>query len=131
MRALVIFAVALVLVGCGGNLEKAVVGKWKFDIDTSSLKPEEKQAAEFGKAFLAMVTVELKDDKTMSISAMGQDQKGTWKLDGNTITINGPDGKPMVGKVIDGGDKIELTDMGTNDDMKGAKAFLVKDKGAK
>lgn len=122
---LVAVVVAVALVGCGANLEKAVVGKFGFEIDTTSASAEDKAAAEMAKAFMGSMTMELKDDKTAVVSVLGQEQKGTWKLEGDKITITNQ-GQPMTGTVLDGGKKIEVTEAAGQASGKGVKMFLVK-----
>ncbi len=126
MRNALLAAVAFVaLVGCGANLEKAVVGDYGFEFDTAAMSEADKAGAEMAKAMLSSMTMTLKADKTATVKVLGQEQAGTWSIEGDMITITSQ-GQPMKGKILDGGKKIEVSEAAGSPAGKGAKMFLVK-----
>lgn len=91
---------SLGLVGCGGNAEKRLIGKWELDVD--SVKDAAKsEAGDNPGAAIAMgmmdsmkVTLEFKEDNKMTASfsfgGMSKSQNGTWEVvssSGNDVTI--------------------------------------------
>jgi hypothetical protein len=127
----VIVIAGLLAGACGPNLEKAVVGKYVAEIDSSNMKGEEKAQAEMMAAFMKGITMELKEDKTAVMSAMGQTKSGTWKLEDKKVVVTVEGEKdPGVFFVEDGGETLvadaESMEMG---DMKGARLLFKKDKG--
>src|SRR5689334_12133979 len=107
LQIAVLAALALLVAACGASLEKAVVGKYGMDIDTSKMAEKDKAQVEAAKGLFSGFTMELKEDKTCAVSAMGQDKKGTWKLDGTKLTIT-VDNKPETFEVEDGGKKLAI-----------------------
>ena len=112
-------------VGCSANLEKAVVGDYGFELDTAGMSAQDKAGADMVKGMMSSMTVTLKADKTATMKVLGQEQAGTWSIDGDMITITSQ-GQPMKGKVLDGGKKIEVSDTSGMGGGKGGKMFLVK-----
>jgi len=80
---------ALVVAGCGGGLEKKVVGSWKIDsaksdLGTSKMKSDaEKKMAE---AMASQMTLELKADKTFTLTFI-MPLNGTWALTGSKVVL--------------------------------------------
>lgn len=126
MRNALLATVAFVaLVGCGANLEKAVVGDWGFELDAAGMNAQQKASADLMKGMLTSMTLTLKADKTATMKVLGQEQAGTWTIEGENITITSQ-GQPLRGKVIDGGKKIEVADSAGMGSGNGGKMFLVK-----
>lgn len=114
----------LLLAGCGLNrAEKRVVGSWELDQealvaslrakieeDPRALKPEMRPMVEALLQQLATVkaTIELRPDRTYESSGKGLGRGGstvgTWRMTGDTIHLEGPEGDdgPRTGKVSGG-----------------------------
>ena len=126
---LILFAaLALSLSSCGGNLEKALVGKFHLNLDTSKMPEKERAAADMVKGMTSQVTMELKEDHKAEMNAMGQKKTGTWKLEGNMLKVTPQGDKEGVFEVKDGGKSLvpDAKSMGLPD-MKGAEISFVKD----
>lgn len=121
--------VCLLLAGCGGgDLSKKVPGKWKMNVDTAGMAEKDKAGAEAVKGLLSAMSLELKADKTATMTAMGQNDTGTWSLEGNKITITTGKGKPMIGTVSGDGNTITPEmDADMSRTMGGAKITLTKE----
>jgi len=115
----------LVLAGCSGDLSKAVVGDYSFELDTTGMSAQDKAGADLVKGMMSSMVVTLKEDKTATMKVLGQEQTGTWTIEGDNITITSQ-GQPLKGKVIDGGKRIEVSDSAGMGGGKGGKMFLVK-----
>jgi len=121
-------AVMLFVAGCGANLEKAIVGKFRGEIDISGVAAKDKAAAEMGATMLKGFTFEIKEGGKAAMSGMGMNEEGTWKLEGSKLTITNKSGKPQKFDVQDGGSKL-VPDM-TADEAKmfqGAKIWFKKE----
>lgn len=97
---------ALFVAGCGVNLEKAVVGKFRGEIDISGVDAKEKAAAEMGATMLKGFTFDIKEGGKATMTGMGMNEEGTWKLEGTKLTITNKSGKPQTFNVEDGGKKL-------------------------
>lgn len=111
---------ALALAGCGVS-EKSLAGKWTGKLVMS--EEDKKSGGQFAEAMANSMTfdLELKEDKTFTLAAMGMPSEGTWTLaDGKvTLTMTKAMGvavtpsssqKPLVMSVGDGGEKLTMTD---------------------
>lgn len=129
--SLVIFVLFVgLLSGCaGGSLESKVPGKYKFKLDLSGMPKDQQKMMDMAKGMLDAARMELKADKTMAVTGMvGGDQSGTWKLEGDKITIAGKSGSPMVGTISADGKTITPTpDSDMAKQMQGAKITLIKE----
>lgn len=126
-KAILFVLVGLLLVGCGGGLEKKVVGKWKMKLDTASMSGGDKAGADLTAKLFDAITIELKADKTAVMTAGPENTSGTWSLTGDKITITTGKGNPVVGTVS--GDGNTITPEMNADELKamnGAKMLLVK-----
>ena len=73
-----VFALCLVLAGCGGDPAKNYVGDWKL---TGMEENGEATSADDIKLMEDMglsVTMSVKEDKTFSMNVMGEEMSGTW-----------------------------------------------------
>lgn len=78
-----------VLAGCGGGLEKKVVGNWKVDTAKSTISGDKLKTEEDKKMAMAMMgafSLELKEDKTFTMTVVFP-VNGKWALAGNKLTI--------------------------------------------
>ena len=80
---------ALFLLAACGSGSSALVGKWKDEAT-------------------GMMTMEFKDDGTLSVSALGQTQTVSYKVDGDKITMTA-DGQEATGTFKVEGNKLTLT----------------------
>lgn len=121
-------ALAVLLAGCAANLEKAIIGKFRGEIDVSAVPASDKAAAEMGATMMKGITFELKEGGKAAMTAMGMNEEGTWKLEGNKLTISGKRGDPMKLVVEDGGKKLvpEMTE-DQSKMFKGAKVWFKKE----
>lgn len=132
MRAIPFFALlagfAILLSGCAQSLEKAVVGKYRAEVDVSGLPEKEKKMAEQISAFIGNVTYEIKEGGKSTATIMGQPQEGQWTLEGSTLTVKPAQGEPVKFKVEEGGKKLvpDLTEE-QNKMMQGAKIWFKKE----
>lgn len=119
------------LVGCGGgNLEKAVIGKYTIDINSDKMEEKDKAALKMGEAFLKGISLEIKEGGKCEMSAMGQKETGTWTLNGTTLTVTDDKNKKAEKmEVKDNGETLvpDAKSMGTGD-MKGAVITFKKGK---
>lgn len=138
-RKILLFVVALAtfaVVGCGSGggdaatIEKDAVGKYKMDVDTSGMKEDEKKMMDAMKGMFSSMKVELKADKTATMSAMGQNETGKWSVEGGKVIIT-PDKKDSKKMTLSpkGDGKTLVADMEGEEaeKMKGAKLLLVKE----
>ena len=132
MRRFMSFAVlailGMALASCGASLEKAVVGKYHLDLNTDKMQAKEKAAADMMKGMLTGVSMDIKADHTINMSAMGKDETGTWKIDGDKLKITPKGQKEGTFEVKDGGKTLipDAKAMGMPD-MKGAEISFKKD----
>jgi len=126
-KAVLFVFIGLLLVGCGGGLEKKVVGKWKLKLDTTSMTGGNKAGADLTAKLLEAMTIELKSDKTTVLTAGPETSSGTWSLTGDKITITTGKGNPMTGTVSSDGSTI-TPEMNAEEQKaaSGAKMLLVK-----
>jgi len=94
MRKVAVFAVAIamlaVVVGCGGSLDKKVVGKYTGKLEMPKTKandPMAKMAEGMANALASSMTLELKEDKTFILTMMIPIE-GKYTLDSDKITLN-------------------------------------------
>lgn len=97
MRFLPVFLLSLIsllLIGCsGGSLESKVPGKYKLVIDTSGMSADQQKMADMAKGMLSNARVEIKADKTFHVTGLaGNEQKGTWRIDGDKIVMKDSSG---------------------------------------
>lgn len=87
-----VFALCLVLAGCGGDAAKNYVGDWKL---TGMEENGEATSADDIKLMEDMglsVTMSVKEDKTFSMNVMGEEMSGTWEAKSAseaTFTVEG------------------------------------------
>lgn len=96
-------AVAL-LAGCG---QKSIAGKWMFGVDTSAVKDEGLRKQFESNPNLKDAGMELTADGKAQTFGPGTAQKGTWKLEGNSVTITG-EGGGFKGILSSDGKRIDL-----------------------
>lgn len=78
-----------VLAGCGGGLEKKVVGSWKVDTTKSSISGDKIKSEEEKKMAMAMMgafALEVKEDKSFTMTVVFP-INGKWTLAGNKLTL--------------------------------------------
>ncbi|MBN9503233.1 MAG: hypothetical protein J0H02_15765 [Armatimonadetes bacterium] len=95
MKVLCVMLMLLpLLVGCGGSLEKKVVGSWKADISKSDFSNAGKTEADkkMAEEIMKTVTLELKEDKSFELVIMFP-LKGTWSLNGNKLSLKPAEGE--------------------------------------
>jgi hypothetical protein len=78
----------------GVNPEKAIIGKWGFDMEAQKNDPEFKKLGpeeqKFVEGLASAMSMEFKDGGVMTVSFGGKSETGKWKSSnakGNTITI--------------------------------------------
>ena len=87
-----VFALCLVLAGCGGDAAKNYVGDWKL---TGMEENGEATSAEDLKLMEDMglaITLSVKEDKSFSLNVMGEEMSGTWEAKSAseaTFTVEG------------------------------------------
>ncbi len=79
-------ALLLLVVGCSSNLEQKLVGKYKGEIGMDPKSEKDDMAAAFAKALLGNLSLELKADKTFSMSIMVP-VEGTWSVSGDRLLL--------------------------------------------
>ena len=125
-------ALAHVVAACAANLEKAVIRNYQLNIDTAKMDSKEKSVVDAMSGMFSQVTLDINEGGKAEMSAMGQKKPGTWKLDGNKLTVTPEKDKPAVFEVQDGGKTLvaDADAMGMpKDQMKGAViAFKKKEK---
>ena len=115
-KSAIFIAVALVfslaLVGCNSK-EKQLQGKWKIDMTKLPAALTTGPAAAVAQKMFSGISIELKSDNTFSAGGAGQDQQGTWKLDGSTVTLTPTSGrgdkKPGTATLSDDGKTLTLS----------------------
>ena len=121
MRRLLTFAVlcalTLAVAGCSQSLDKAIVGKFTVDIDTSGANEKDKASAEMMKAFMKDMYIEIKDGGKAEMSFMGQKVAGTWKLEDNKLTITPEKGGSVAKLIVEDGGKTMKPDPAEAKDM--------------
>ncbi|HVL37910.1 MAG TPA: hypothetical protein VM328_00840 [Fimbriimonadaceae bacterium] len=84
-RAALFVALLLAVAGCSGGTN--VVGKYKAQLNVAAGK-ENDPAAAFAKGMAESMTLELKEDKTFTMTAMMFPVEGTYTVSGSTVTLN-------------------------------------------
>lgn len=122
-----LFVLAVCLSGCGASLEKAIIGKYTLDIDSSAMEEKDKSMMKLAESFIKGISIEFKEGGKVAMVAGNDSQEGTWKLDGTTLTVTDAKGKAEKLEVKDGGKTLvpDPSTMGMND-MKGAKLTFKK-----
>src|SRR5437868_15410811 len=90
VAVLPMLAAVILICGCGKALAPELVGKWKAkasDKLTKSSKPEDQMAKAMAESMLSMFTLELKADKTFSMTMMMFPIEGTWSVSGYTLEL--------------------------------------------
>ena len=77
------------LAACGSASSSPIIGTWKDEAT-------------------GLMTIEFKDDGTLSVSALGQTQTGTYQVDGDKITTKVGDDEASVTYKVEG-DKLTIT----------------------
>lgn len=120
-------AVLCVLVGCSGGAEQAILGKWKMDIDTSGVSdPMLKKSIDDNKPKLGG-SMEFQTGGKVSMTMTGNNEVGTWTLDGKVVKIKDSKGVEVKGNLSADGKRMDLempADLAGV--MKGAKMYMVK-----
>lgn len=77
-----------VLAGCGGGLEKKVVGTWKIDSAKTQMGDAKMDETEkkMMMAVMSSISLEVKEDKTFTMTVM-MPIEGKWTLAGNKLTL--------------------------------------------
>lgn len=117
---------ALVFAGCAANLEKAVIGKYRGEIDISGVDAKNKQVAEMGAAMMKGITFEIKEGGKAAVSGVPDEAK--WTLEGTKMTVTPTKGEKLIFTVEEGGKKLvpELT-KDQNKMLEGAKIWFKKE----
>lgn len=92
IRAAAILLAAALLFGCSVDLEKAVVGRYRAEVDLSGVSEKMKTEAERAATMLSGVSVEVKEDKKVSVSAANMTMDGTWKIEDGQLILEMKDG---------------------------------------
>lgn len=106
-------AILFVVASCGGVSEDELIGKWSADPSSVDIKLGDGVPSEYksmvksyqadmkseGAEEIKAATIEFKEGGTLVVSAEGQEQKGTWSLDGDDLTLG----------MEEGGQKLEMT----------------------
>ena len=113
----VLCALSVVISGCSQSLDKAIIGKFKASVDSSKVSEKDKPMAEMMKVFMKDTSLEIKEGNKAELTALNRKLAGTWKLDGNKLTVTPEQGQnPMKLIVEDGGktlkpDPVEAKDL--------------------
>ncbi len=83
--ALAVGLLALLASGCGGNRDKALVGKWTGKI-TMPEGQKNDVGAKFAEALMNNVSLELKEDKKFTLTMMFPIE-GTWSTSGDALNL--------------------------------------------
>lgn len=131
MRRLLTFAVlcalTLVVAGCTQSLDKAIIGKYTVEIDTSGVSDKDKATAEMMKAFMKDMSFEFKEGGKAEMTLMGQKMAGTWKLTENKLTVSPEKGGNEAKLIVeDGGKTLKPDQSGANDMPKGVNISFKK-----
>jgi hypothetical protein len=81
---------ALLSAGCGKSLDQQLVGKWKAKLPdkvANSNKPEDQMAKAMAQSMMSTFTLELKPDKTFTMTMMMFPVEGKWSVSGNTVQL--------------------------------------------
>ena len=121
MRRLITFAVlctlSIVIAGCSPSLDKAIIGKYGMEVDTSGASEKDKAGAEMAKAFLKDMSLEIKEGGKADMTVMDQKMPGTWKLDGNKLTVTPDKGGNAAKLIVEDGGKTLKPDPADSKDM--------------
>ena len=83
-------ALAIALLGCSGATEKKIVGKYKAQLTMPEGKkddPSAPMAKGFAEALVGSMSLEIKEGKAFTMTAMGFPIEGTWTLNGDKLTL--------------------------------------------
>lgn len=87
---LVGLVLTLALFGCGASLEKKLVGRYAASFDQPAAAQSD-PASQFARNFAQMLggttTLDLRDDKTFTMTLMAMPVEGKWSLEGNTLSL--------------------------------------------
>lgn len=121
MRRLLTFAVlcvlSLAIAGCSQSLDKAIIGKYGMEVDTSGAGEKDKAAADMAKTFMKDMTLEVKEGGKAEMAVMGQKMPGTWKLEGNKLTVTPDKGGNAAKLLVEDGGKTLRPDPAESKDM--------------
>jgi len=106
-------AILFVVASCGGASESDLVGKWSVDPASVNIElgdgvpaemkamveSAEKEMKSEGAKEVEATTIEFKEGGKLVISAEGDEQEGTWSLDGDNLTLG----------MEEGGQKLDIT----------------------
>ncbi len=97
----------LVIAGCGGPSEKKLVGFWVQEYEDEQQQSIADVAAQIqgSSGASTSMSIDMKKDHTFEFAVGGVASSGTWKLDGETVTLTYTDAKGMV---LGDGDTVEL-----------------------
>lgn len=98
MRRLAPLGLLVVLAGCQPSPEKQLEGNWKFTNVKLSAAAEKAPMSATIKSSMLAATIDVKPDKTFSMTQMGQPITGTWTIDTRTVTLTT---KTISGKTVD------------------------------
>ncbi len=98
-------ALSFALVGCGGAKDNAVIfqGSWKM----TALSGASEDNLAFMEAFGMSVVLDTNDDKSVSLTMMGEEMTGTWEAQSATECTVTIDGSPVTGTLK--GEELSLT----------------------
>lgn len=119
-------AFLFVVASCGGASEKDLIGKWSVDASSLDIqlgdgvpadmkemvKSGQKEMLEEGSEDMEAATIEFKEGGVLTVGAEGESENGTWKLDGNTLTLGMEQGGQKVEVDLEvemSGDKMTAT----------------------
>lgn len=98
-------ALSFALVGCGGAKDNAAnfQGSWKM----TALSGASEDDLAFMEAFGMSVVLDMNDDKSVSLTMMGEEMTGTWEAQSATECTVTIDGSPVTGTLK--GEELSLT----------------------
>jgi hypothetical protein len=99
-------AAAAFLIGCSVDLEKAVVGRYRAEVDISGIAAEHKSQALNAAAGIQGLAVEFRPDKTFSAELGPMRFEGTWKIEERVLVATATTGEFPKLSIEEGGKKL-------------------------
>jgi hypothetical protein len=89
IKAFAVVVLIVFSVGCGKGLEQTLVGKWKAKPNdkAASTKPEDQLTKAMAESMMSMFSLELKADKTFTMTMMIFPIEGKWSVSGSTLEL--------------------------------------------